>query len=1118
LANEYVLDGIDGPGLSNSIILKHSAAGIDTGAKGFMDLMPGHITVNEGSFIFPEGFPSVRVSLQEQRLRLSCQCNGPEEKLCQHQSQVLYNIVNRDELRIFFDEQLRNERIRKAAADYGLEKTPELAQYFQVELVNKKAVIRPAMPGLLPITRDSFGALQEALFTNAAPALPRGASWTPDTVRCIVIRQHKYYKHLNIELYEAAVTKDGKIKNPLTLLQPMDYIWGVDDPRQIRFFTAITRFQQPEGGKRAAADIESLQAIIANPLELSFYYHNSEVSEHVSVSSLVPVRVSTLKDPISLTVNQQSPFYELEGHLHMGGSRLPLQTLQLRYSYFLLSESSLLLVNDLHLLDIIDFFKKHSGPVSIHESGYAALKRNILSRLENKVQINYAYLPPASAALAEQHGFNGPPERMIYLSELGNFVMINPVMRYGQVEIPVLSKRQVFGVDAKGKEFAVKRNDAAEIAFTALLIRQHPYFEEQLQDGQLYFYLHKERFLQEEWFLQAFDEWHQQDITVLGFNEIKGNKLNPHKVRISIEVTSGINWFNTKIDARYGKRRASIKQLQRAVVNKSRFVQLDDGTLGILPAEWLEKMAGFFQAGELEDDLLRTHKINYSVIEDLYDREMLSPDVLHELSVYHTRFAGFESIQEVEAPPGLEGILRPYQREGLNWMNFLDEFNFGGCLADDMGLGKSLQVIAFILSQRKKTPRNTNLIVVPTSLIHNWQNEVRKFAPGLNMLTLYGADRVKDTRYFDDFEIILSSYGTLLADISFLRKYTFNYVFLDESQNIKNPSSQRYRAVRLLNSRNRIVITGTPVENSTFDLYGQLSFACPGLLGSKQWFRDTFAVPIEKFKDNKRAAELQKKIHPFVLRRTKQQVAAELPDKTEMTVYCEMQEEQRKIYDAREKELREYIESCPVDELKKNPMHVLKGITRLRQICNSPLLLNDGSAYSEASVKIDVLLEQISAKSKQHKILIFSQFVSMLNLVGKALHTKHIPFAYLTGSTRDREGVVSAFQSNDDVRVFLISLKAGGTGLNLTAADYVYIVDPWWNPAVENQAIDRCHRIGQDKHVVAVRLICQNTIEEKIQLLQASKKELVDELVKTDSTLLKSLSKADLISLLNHPK
>jgi superfamily II DNA or RNA helicase len=1114
LANEYVLEGIDSASLTNSIILKHSTAAIDADAKGFLDITPEHISVNESVF----SRPAVTVTLHEQQMRLSCACNTAEGRLCRHQAQVMYNIVNREELRIFFDEKLRNERVRKAAAAYGLENEPDPALFFEVEYIDRKIVIQPRMAGLLPLTRDSFGELEEALFSNTAPSLPPAVSPDAGTALCVVLRQHKYYKHLNIELFEAPLSKDGKIKNPLSLRQPLDRVWKADDARQVKFFTAISRFQEPTAVQRSPAGMASLQAIVANPLRLPFYYHNSEVSEHISAASLAPVGVSTLTAPISLTVTQNGAFYQLEGHLHLPGGKYPLHLLELRYSYFIFHDDTLLLVSDLHLLDIISFFKKQPSPVIIHETGYPAMKHNILKRLEHKVHINYAYMLPADAALTEKRGFNKPPERIIYLSELGSFVMINPVIKYGEVEIPVLSKRQVFALDEKGKEYLVRRNDAAEIAFVTMLSRQHAWFREQLEEGQPYFYLHKDRFLDEEWFLHAFDEWHQQNITVMGFNEIKGNKVDPHKARINIQVISGIDWFNTEMDIRFGRKKARLKPLQRAVANKSRFVQLDDGTLGILPVEWIEKLAAFFEAGEVEDETLRTPRINFSAISDLYDEEMLSDEVAHELAVYQSRFAGFEAIHEVAVPPALEGTLRPYQREGLNWLNFLDEFNFGGCLADDMGLGKSIQVIAFILSQRAKAVQNTNLIVVPTSLVHNWQDEVKKFAPSIKMLTLYGPDRERDSGAFNDYEIILSTYGTLLSDISFLRKYRFNYVFLDESQHIKNTSSQRYRAVRQLSARNRIVITGTPMENNTFDLYGQFSFACPGLLGSKQYFRDVFAIPIDKFKDSKRAAELQQKIHPFLLRRTKQQVAAELPEKTEMTVYCELPEQQRKIYDACEKELREYIATRRQEELHANSMYVLRGLTRLRQICNSPLLLPEGAAYTDPSIKIDILLEQVSNKSRRHKILIFSQFVSMLQLIGKALHAKHIPFTTLTGSTRDRETVVKEFQSNDDVRVFLISLKAGGTGLNLTAADYVYIVDPWWNPAVENQAIDRSHRIGQEKHVMAVRLICQDTIEEKIQQLQASKKELVNELVKTDSAVLKSLSKAALLSLLNHPK
>jgi SNF2 family DNA or RNA helicase len=492
---------------------------------------------------------------------------------------------------------------------------------------------------------------------------------------------------------------------------------------------------------------------------------------------------------------------------------------------------------------------------------------------------------------------------------------------------------------------------------------------------------------------------------------------------------------------------------------------------------------------------------------------MLDDVVRLEIKNYRQKLQNFESIQDVPVPAGLNTTLRTYQQDGLNWLNFLDDFNFGGCLADDMGLGKTVQIIAFVLSQRDKVAHNTNLLVVPTSLIFNWQAELLKFAPSLKVHTIYGANRIRSAANFDQYEIVLTSYGTLLSDVNFLKDYVFNYLFLDESQNIKNPGSQRYRAARLLKSRNKIVITGTPIENNTFDLYGQLSFACPGLLGSRQYFKDIYSSPIDKFKVSKRFTELQKKVQPFILRRTKQQVAHELPDKTEMVLYCEMQPEQRKIYDAYEKGFREFISATTEEQLPRSSMHVLKGITKLRQICDSPLLLEGEKIPGNASAKMDTLLEQIESKAPYHKILIFSQFVGMLDLIRTELESRKIKFSYLTGSTRNREAVVNDFQDNDEIRVFLISLKAGGTGLNLTAADYVYLIDPWWNPAIENQAIDRSYRIGQHKNVIAVRLICQNTIEEKMVKIQESKRNLADNLVQADTDVFKSLTKDDLLTL-----
>ncbi len=430
-----------------------------------------------------------------------------------------------------------------------------------------------------------------------------------------------------------------------------------------------------------------------------------------------------------------------------------------------------------------------------------------------------------------------------------------------------------------------------------------------------------------------------------------------------------------------------------------------------------------------------------------------------------------------------------------------------------MGLGKTLQVLAFILLQREKSPPGANLVVVPTSLVFNWLAEVEKFAPTLRVHVLHGADRHLDARIFDASDIVLTTYNTVVSDIRWLKEYRFNYVFLDEAQAIKNPDSQRYRAACLLQARNRVVITGTPVENNTYDLYGQLSFACPGLLGSRQHFQDQYAAPIDKFKDVKRAKALQRKINPFVLRRTKAQVAAELPAKTEMVLYCEMGAEQRRVYEACKQEYRAKLMGLLEEAPGKSSLHILQGLTKLRQICDAPALLREPEYYGSASAKLEALLEEISTKAPQHKILIFSQFVGMLNLIRRELDQRGIAYQYLTGQTRNRAAAVTAFQEDADVRVFLISLKAGGTGLNLTEADYVYLVDPWWNPAVENQAIDRSHRLGQTKKVVAVRLICPDTIEEKILKLQEAKRELAYELIKTDTALVKALTKQELLAL-----
>ncbi|WP_284461107.1 DEAD/DEAH box helicase, partial [Chryseobacterium sp.] len=1009
--------------------------------------------------------------------------------------------------RIFFDDSLRKKTIIPKAKGYGLENEPDLDHYFQVEYHEGKIEILPRIKEMFPIDEQI---LKRDLLPQHPSKLDELVLHDTTKKQIVVIGTHRYYNHLIFNLMEVEITQTGKIKNPVSPVDAMQLIWKAEKPLEIKFYTAISSFQNNYNQDYNPAELEALKLIVQNPLDLEVYYHDREIAETISSKSLTKVTMNTLNAELQLSVFKKDPFYEITGEIQFQDHSIPFKNVMLRNDYFVYNNHTFSFVEDPDMLRVIKFFKANNEILLIHSSKYEDFMQSTLSSLEERIRIIYSHIQPASKVQLKEKAFD--VEKIIYLRQQENYIGITPVMRYGQLEVPVYSRKQLFDSDQNGNLFKVERNEALEARFTSLVMQQHPDFEEQM-DGYQYFYLHRDKFLEDNWFLEAFEVWRNEGVSILGFNELKNNKLNSHRAKINIQITSGLDWFNAKLKVSFGQKDASLKQLHRAIRNKSKFIQLDDGSLGMLPEEWIDRISAYFQAGEIDEDLLKIPKISFTEVSSLFEKEVISDEVKEEITSYSSRLYSGESIPEIPVPSTLHAELRDYQHEGLNWLNFLDGFNFGGCLADDMGLGKTVQIIAFILSQREKRGHTTNLIVVPTSLLFNWQEEISKFAPSIKVWLHYGAERQKSTTHMSDYEVILTSYGMLLSDIKFLKAFQFNYVFLDESQTIKNPNSERYKSARLLQSRNRIVLTGTPIENNTFDLYSQLSFACPGLLGSKQYFKDIYAIPIDKFEFSKRAMELQQKIKPFILRRTKKQVAKELPEKTETVIYCEMNAEQRKIYDAYEKELREFIAANDEDDLNKNSMHVLTGLTRLRQICNSPILLKEG--YSgEHAVKIEILMEQILGKSKDHKILVFSQFVGMLDLIKTELERRKISFEYLTGQTKDRGQKVHNFQNNEDVRVFLISLKAGGVGLNLTQADYIYLVDPWWNPAAENQAIDRSYRIGQTKNVIAVRMICSNTVEEKILSLQKKKNQLAQHLLKTDGAKFQGFSKQDLLEIL----
>ncbi|MDO9374221.1 MAG: SNF2-related protein [Ferruginibacter sp.] len=1110
--HEVRLEGMNFTSLTTEFILSNSSALPDTGSRHFLTIHPDVIQIDAGSFTNPgtgATFPAVAVIQEKDAVFLSCMCSAKGDNLCSHQAQVLFNILEREDLRIFFDAAARREKVLAVAKNYGLQEEKNLDELFEISWSNRTVVIAPRSKNLQQVTTASLAGLASELF----PARKPGETETQAST-VLVFNAHKYYHHLQVAICPADLTSSGKVKKLHDAFDPLEQAWQTNDAATVKFYTALTAIAANHDKTVTPAALLALKAIVKNPLALPAYYHDTFISDKLTSASLIPVHLNVFSTGLQLRVYLREPYYEISGELQIGDSKFPLTQLHLRYGYFILLNGTLHLPAQFELLQVLTYFKKHNNVVVVHQSKFDEFRKTILAKLEDFIQVNYAWLVVATSQQLEESGFDLPPEKIIYISESGQYVTVSPVMRYGEVEVSVLSKRQLFARDQVGKAFIVDRDEAAELELTTLLLKQHSEFEEQL--FQEHFYLTKIAFLENGWFLDAFEEWRRHGIKVLGFKEIDQKRLNTHKAAISVQVASGQDWFDTDLDVRYGKQKASLRQLHKALKNGSQYVLLGDGSFGLLPAEWVDRMSAYFEAGEILEDVIRTPKNRLLELEKLYAENMLSAEVREQLSMFRQRLASFESIGNASVPAGLNAELRSYQHQGLNWLNFLDDYGFGGCLADDMGLGKTIQVIAFMLSVKERKGQKTNLVVVPASLIFNWQEELLKFAPGLKVLTIYGNDRVKNTSTFPAYDVVLTSYGMVQSNLYFLKNFIFHYMFLDESQAIKNPASQRYKSVCSLRAFNRIVITGTPVENNSFDLYGQLSFACPGLLGSLKYFRDVYAFPIDKFSDSKRAKELQKMVSPFILRRTKKQVATELPEKTEMVIYCEMGDEQRKVYDAYEKEFRNYLLDRPEEDLPRDGMNILQGLTKLRLICNSPALLKDQAFFGDASSKIAVLIEQIETKYRQHKILVFSQFVGMLKLVRKELAERYIPYEYLTGETANRKEVVTAFREQEEVRVFLVSLKAGGTGLNLTEADYVYILDPWWNPAVENQAIDRCYRIGQEKHVVAVRLICPGTLEEKMMKLQATKTERINDLIKTDLSVMKQLKKEDLLALVTN--
>lgn len=595
--------------------------------------------------------------------------------------------------------------------------------------------------------------------------------------------------------------------------------------------------------------------------------------------------------------------------------------------------------------------------------------------------------------------------------------------------------------------------------------------------------------------------------------EAEGHRLHVAS-KVEMKVSSGLDWFDLDGGVQFGKEKVTLPTLLAAFRHGDRFVRLDNGGLGLLPEAWLQQFADIAELGLAQKSGVRFGRNQATILDALLaDHEDVTVD--RDFAKVRADLKAFAGVHPSDPSPGFKGDLRQYQKEGLGWLRFLNQFRFGGCLADDMGLGKTIQVLALLQGRvlENQGSNRPTLIVVPRSLVGNWLSEAAKFCPDLKMLDFASLDRKKWLGSLAAYDVVVTTYGVMRRDIEKLVLITFDYVILDEAQAIKNESSQVAKAARLLKSEHKLALTGTPVENHLGELGSIFAFLNPGML------KPALLAGIGKSspeKDRRAAGLLSKCLSPFILRRTKEQVLKDLPEKIEQTLFCELSAPQRKHYEELRRHYQLHLTNAAAQQgVNQIKIQVLEALLRLRQAACHPGLI-DPNAVQEPSAKLDTLLEQIEAVIETgHKALIFSQFTSLLAIVKSRLDQKGIRYEYLDGQTRDRQGAVDSFQNNSEVPLFLISLKAGGVGLNLTAADYCFILDPWWNPAAEAQAIARAHRMGQTKRVFAYRLIAKDTVEEKILALQDKKKALASAIISEDSSILRGLSLEDLRLLLS---
>ncbi|HRP57181.1 DEAD/DEAH box helicase [Agriterribacter sp.] len=814
-----------------------------------------------------------------------------------------------------------------------------------------------------------------------------------------------------------------------------------------------------------------------------------------------PCSFSSFKPGLSFEVSGEQQRLRIKTNVHIHNDVYPIDIFN--RTRFLLESK-----NEYFILSYVDYLTLEKlGSVNWvqYENAPDLFAMHILAPLDERYTVNRnGHFPKQELEVA--------PVIRLMLSELNNaFLMLTPQWLYDGHLVDGEWKDR-FEATVDGAIRVIKRSREAETRLIQTLVALHPNFANQ-RNG--YYYLSFADAQKKQWFLKTYHRLLQMDIEIVGMDMLRHFRYSSHTAVTTMKLLNeDEHRLLYEMELVFGQEKVPLNELQRMLLAGQKAVLLKDGSLGLLSEEWLQQYAPVLKHG----------KVKSNTIELLRWMAVAKQDATEEmpalkLAIQNNWWRKWEQWQSSAdplyvLPASVHATLRPYQQKAYEWMLLLNEIGAGACLADDMGLGKTLQAICGMVHFIDRHPGVKNIVVCPASLIYNWQQELERFAPGIQTIVYHGSVRQKEQLTQPGVQIVITTYHTLRSDVDWICEQSYGVAVIDESHNIKNPATQIAQAIMKLQAAFRLALSGTPVVNNTFDLYMQLNFVVPGMFGGRDFFKREYADPIDNNADEEKIATLKKLTAPFILRRTKEQVAKDLPEKTESVLWCEMNGSQRNVYEEILEQTRSSIFlEIEKSGLAKSKLSILQGMTKLRQVCSSPLLLPDKELQRcSESIKTEVLMDELDNILGSHKAVVFSQFSSMLRLLAGECKKRGLDFYHFDGQTPPvkRKEMVNAFQKEGNkVNLFLISLKAGNTGLTLTAADYVFLFDPWWNTAVETQAIDRTHRIGQTKSVFAYKMICKDTIEEKIIKLQQKKKKLSDDLVSADEGFAKSLTEED---------